>query len=50
MADVLSTAVFNMSLEEGMDYIESIPDAEAFWVLNSGEFRYSSHFRDYIRK
>lgn len=50
MADVLSTAVFNMSLEEGMAFIESIPDAEAFWVLNSGEFRYSSHFRDYIKR
>lgn len=50
MADALSTAVFNMSLEEGMEFIESIPDAEAFWVLNNGEFRYSSHFRDYIKR
>jgi len=50
MADALSTAVFNMSLEEGMEFIESIPDAEAFWVLSSGEFKYSSHFMDYIRK
>lgn len=50
MADALSTAVFNMSLDEGMEFIESIPDTEAFWVLSSGELKYSSHFRDYIKK
>ncbi len=50
MADALSTAIFNMSLEEGMAFIESIPDAEAVWVLNSGELRYSGHFRDYLNK
>ena len=50
MADALSTAIFNMSFEEGMVFIESIPDTEAVWVLSSGELKYSSHFRDYIRK
>jgi len=48
-ADALSTAVFNMSLEEGTELIESIPDIEAFWILSSGEFVYSSHFRDYLK-
>jgi thiamine biosynthesis lipoprotein len=50
MADALSTAVFNMSLEEGMEFIESMPETEAFWVLSNGEYRYSSRFRDFIKR
>jgi len=49
-ADALSTAVFNMSFEEGAEFIESLPDTEAFWILGSGEFLYSSHFRDHLKK
>lgn len=49
MADALSTAVFNMDIDQGMRLIESLDGAEAFWVLSDGEFRYTSHFRDYIR-
>jgi len=50
VADALSTAVFNMSVEEGTEFIESLPDIEAFWILSSGEFIYSSHFRDYLKE
>lgn len=50
MADALSTAVFNMDIEQGMKFIEGLEGAEAFWVLKNGEFRYSSHFEEYIRK
>lgn len=48
LADALSTALFNMPLDEGMAYVESLDGVEALWVLPSGEMRYSTHFKDYI--
>ncbi len=50
MADALSTAIFNMHIDQGMEFIEGLSDVEAFWVLKNGEFRYTSHFEDYIRR
>jgi thiamine biosynthesis lipoprotein len=50
IADALSTAVFNMDIGDGMKFIESLDGVEAFWVLDSGEFKYSSHFADYIKE
>lgn len=50
MADALSTAVFNMPFEEGKEFIESIPETEALWVFNDGEIKYSSNFKDFIKK
>lgn len=50
MADVLSTAIFNMSYEEGVKYIDSIEGVEAVWILKSGEIKYSSDFERYIIK
>lgn len=50
MADALSTAVFNMNISEGMEFVESLPDVEAFWVLSNGEFKYSENFMDYVKK
>ena len=32
-ADAYSTAVFNMTIEKGMEFIESMPDTEAMWIL-----------------
>jgi thiamine biosynthesis lipoprotein len=49
-ADALSTAVFNMDIDQGLEFVEGLEDVEAFWVLKNGEFRYSSHFKDHIRK
>lgn len=46
-ADALSTALFSMSFEEGKALIESLPDAEAMWVLPDGAQRYSSGFEAY---
>ena len=43
-ADALSTAVFNMTLEEGMTLINSLSDIEAMWVTPEGEFYYSDGF------
>ena len=50
IADALSTAVFNMPFEQGYEFIEKLPEAEALWVFGNGEIEYSSHFRDYIKK
>ena len=47
-ADALSTALFNMDLEVGMDYVNQMPDAEVCWVLADGEIVYSPGFEAYI--
>lgn len=48
MADALSTAVFNMPLEQGQALIESMEDTEAFWVMPDGEEISSSGFEAYL--
>ena len=49
-ADALSTAVFNMPFEQGLKYIESLPDTEAMWVLPDDTIKYSNNFQKYIKK
>lgn len=39
LADFLSTTLFLMPYESGREYIESIPGAEALWVLQNGEVK-----------
>lgn len=48
--DALSTALFCMSVEEGLDIIESLPGTEAMWILQSGEQITSSGFSNYVKK
>jgi thiamine biosynthesis lipoprotein len=48
--DALSTALFCMSLEEGLALIESLPDTEAMWVLPDGQEKTSSGFDAYRTK
>jgi len=48
LADALSTAVFNMPFEQGLEFINGIDGVEAFWVLKNGELRYSENFRDFL--
>lgn len=43
-ADALSTAVFNMDLEKGKAFIESLEETEALWVLPDGSQVESSGF------
>lgn len=50
MADACSTAVFNMTLDKGKKFVESIPDMEACWVMEDGSCEYSSGFKTYIKK
>ena len=48
LADALSTALFVMSVEEGLAILETVPDAAAVWVLADGSLRYSPTFESYI--
>ena len=45
-ADALSTTLFLMGCEEGLQLIESTEDTEAMWVLQDGTRKYSSGFLD----
>lgn len=47
-ADALSTAVFNMELEKGIEFVESLESVEAFWVCEDGSQVYSSGFEKYM--
>ena len=47
--DALSTALFCMSLEEGLALVDSTEGAEAMWILSDGEKRYSKGFDAYIK-
>ena len=49
IADAVSTACFNLSLEEGMELIESIENTEAMWVEPDGTIHYSSGFEKFIQ-
>ena len=48
--DALSTALFCMTLEEGLSLINSTDDAEAMWVESDGTTHYSSNFESYLSK
>ena len=48
LADVLSTALFLMPVEEGTAFLDTVPDAEAVWVLADGSLRYSDGFEALI--
>lgn len=50
MADVLSTAIFNMPFEKGLKVINDLPDTEALWVLKNGEIKYSDDFKKFIKE
>lgn len=50
MADALSTAIFNMPLEDGKKLIEGLDNTEALWVMKDGKLVYSSGFEKYIKK
>lgn len=48
-ADALSTAIFNMSYEEGLDFVEQLENTEALWVLKDGSIVYSEGFHKLIK-
>ncbi len=49
-ADAISTALFNLSYEEGLALVASIPDTEAVWIRADGEILYSENFAESIIK
>ena len=48
LADGLSTALFNMSIDEGISLVDSLSNVEALWVLPNGEKVYSKGFSKFI--
>ncbi|PYG87747.1 thiamine biosynthesis lipoprotein [Ruminiclostridium sufflavum DSM 19573] len=49
MADALSTAVFCMPVEKGMEFINNLPDTEALWVMKNGDLKYSKGFEEFTK-
>lgn len=47
-ADALSTAVFAMGLEDGLAFVESLPDVEAFFVTTDREVTMTSGMDEYF--
>ncbi len=48
LADALSTAVFNMEPEAGLNYVNQMDGVEACWILADGTLRYSDGFEAFI--
>ena len=47
-ADVLSTALFTLSVEAGQRWVEQLPGVEALWVQTDGSLVYSAGFAAYL--
>ena len=47
-ADALSTAVFNMEFEDGLNYVNQLDDVEACWIFADGTLHYSDGFASYV--
>ena len=50
LADALSTALFCMSYEDGLQVVEKFDGVEVFWVLRSGEEKMTDGFKNLITK
>lgn len=50
VADILSTAVFNMPYDEGIKLISSLDDTYALWVMKDGSMKYSDGFEKFIKQ
>ena len=48
IADALSTAIYNMPYEEGMNLINQFKNLEVMWVFEDGSIKFSSNFEKYI--
>lgn len=49
LADALSTAVFNMDYEDGLNFINSLEGVGAMWIMNDQEQRFSPEFEKYVK-
>lgn len=50
MGDALSTALFCLPLEEGLDLVDGLPGVEAMWVTEDGTKTVSSGWNQYVKK
>ena len=50
MADALSTAIYCMDFEQGLELIQSIEGPEAMWIFKDKSIRYSEGFEALIKK
>ena len=48
LADVLSTALFTLPMEQGLRLLAAFPDAAAVFLLPDGSRQYSPGFEDYV--
>jgi thiamine biosynthesis lipoprotein len=49
-ADALSTALFTMNYESGMELIKKIDDVEVLWIAHDGTQYYSAGLEALIKK
>ena len=47
LADALSTAIFNMPLEEGLEYVNQMDGVEVCWILSDASIVFSDGFEGY---
>ena len=50
LADPLATALYNMDIQEGKDFVEATMNMEALWVLPGGNITVSSGWANYRKK
>ncbi len=50
LADALSTAIFNLPYEEGLQLIEKLEGTEALWVMSDRSMRFSTGFEAFIKQ
>ncbi len=50
LGDVLSTALFNMPIDEGVEFVEKLENVEAVWVDKDYNKTFSSGFEKYIKE
>lgn len=48
IGDALSTALFNISYEEGIGFVENLDNTDAVWVYSDGSIRSSSGFESLL--
>lgn len=48
--DAMSTALFCLPVEKGMELIEAVPGTEAMWVAQDGTKTVSSGWNEYVKK
>lgn len=49
-ADALSTALYVLPYEKGLELLEKIPDTHAFWIMPDGSEIYSPGFEDFLKE